>query len=449
MQQDSKFIRSFLRLSIVNILSNLMVPLAGIVDVAFLGHLSEIRYLAGVSLATVLFNYIYWTFGFLRMGTTGMTAQAVGRRDETEALAIGVRHGLMALAIGVLILILQVPLRTIGFALLSATPEVKAAGQDYFHALIWGAPATLINFVLIGWYLGRGQSGKVLLLSAVSNGSNIVLDYFFVGQWGWASAGAGWSTALAQYLMLLVGLGLLAREFRWRDVQKVRDQLWERSALLAVFNLNRDILIRTFVLVSTFALFTNLSSAFSTDILATNTVLLQVVTLAAYFIDGFAFATESYAGLFRGQGTVKGLLRLLQIAGGLSLVMGLLFAIAFILFPLPLFGFMTDHNTILNGVQQYVFWLLPVLGFGSIAYMLDGYFLGLTEGATLRRAAVLSTLVGFVPVAIGAAWLRSPHLLWLALTLFMLARSVTLGVKVPPTLRANSPLGQPQENPDG
>ncbi|MBD1850149.1 MATE family efflux transporter [Cyanobacteria bacterium FACHB-502] len=412
-----------------------MVPLAGIVDVAFLGHLSEIRHLAGVSLATVLFNYIYWTFGFLRMGTTGMTAQAIGRKDETEALAIGLRHALIALVIGVLILLLQAPLRTIGFALLSATPEVKAAGQDYFHALIWGAPATLINFVLMGWYLGRGQSGKVLLLSAVSNGSNIVLDYFFVGQWGWASAGAGWSTALSQYLMLLIGLGLISREFRGRDLQKVTKPLWERSALGTVFSLNRDILVRTFVLVSTFALFTNLSSAFGTEVLATNTVLLQVVTLTAYFIDGFAFATESYAGLFRGQGTVKGLTRLLRIAGYMSLAVGLLFAIAFILLPLPLFGLITDHRAILDRIPQYVVWLLPVLGFGSIAYMLDGYFLGLTEGPMLRRAAVISTLVGFVPMALVAWWLRSSHLLWLALTLFMLARSITLAIKVPQTLK--------------
>ena len=435
MNQDSGFVRSFLRLSIVNVLSNLMVPLAGIVDVAFLGHLSEIRHLAGVSLATVLFNYIYWTFGFLRMGTTGMTAQAIGRKDETEALAIGLRHALIALVIGVLILLLQAPLRAIGFALLSATPEVKAAGQDYFHALIWGAPATLINFVLMGWYLGRGQSGKVLLLSAVSNGSNIVLDYFFVGQWGWASAGAGWSTALSQYLMLLIGLGLIRREFRGRDLQKVTKSLWERSALGTVFSLNRDILVRTFVLVSTFALFTNLSSAFGTEVLATNTVLLQVVTLAAYFIDGFAFATESYAGLFRGQGTVKGLTRLLRIAGYMSLAVGLLFAIAFILLPLPLFGLMTDHRAILDRIPQYVAWLLPVLGFGSIAYMLDGYFLGLTEGPMLRRAAVISTLVGFVPMALVAWWLRSSHLLWLALTLFMLARSITLAIKAPQTLK--------------
>lgn len=142
LRSHSKFLRYFWQLAIVNILSNLMVPLAGLMDVAFLGHLAEIRHLAGVALATVLFNYIYWTFGFLRMGTTGMTAQAIGREDREAVLLIGLRNGTLALGLGLAILVLQQPLRAIGFALLSATPEVKAAGQAYYNALIWGAPAT-------------------------------------------------------------------------------------------------------------------------------------------------------------------------------------------------------------------------------------------------------------------------------------------------------------------
>jgi multidrug resistance protein, MATE family len=177
---------TFFRLAVVNILSNLMVPLAGLMDVAFLGHLSEIRHLAGVTLATVLFNYIYWTFGFLRMGTTGITAQAVGRDDQEAIALIGLRHGVLALGIGFIILLLQQPLSWLGFALLRASPEVKAAGQDFYNALIWGAPATLINFVLVGWFLGRGQSGKVLLLSAVNGAANVALDYLLMGKYrGW------------------------------------------------------------------------------------------------------------------------------------------------------------------------------------------------------------------------------------------------------------------------
>ena len=155
-----------------------MVPIAGLLDIAFLGHLADIRHLAGVSLATIVFNYLYWTFGFLRMSTTGMTAQAIGRGDDDDALLIGLRHGLLALLLGVAIVILQVPLRQIGFALLSAPTEVAAAGQSFYNALIWGAPATLVNFVIIGWLLGRSQSDRVLMLTVVNSAANVALDYW-------------------------------------------------------------------------------------------------------------------------------------------------------------------------------------------------------------------------------------------------------------------------------
>lgn len=428
----------FFRLAIVNIVSNLMVPIAGLVDVAFLGHLAEIRHLAGVALATVLFNYIYWTFGFLRMGTTGTTAQAMGRADKEEVLLTFLRNGVLALGIGLLILILQYPLRELGFTLLSATPEVKTSGIAYYNAMIKGAPATLFNFVLIGWFLGREQGGKVLLLSAIGNGANVVLNYLFVVRWGWESAGAGLGTAMSQYIMLLVGLILIYREHWFGQVQAIANntpsglakRLLDPSALQVSFALNKDILVRTFALVSTFALFTNLSSSLGTVVLATNTLLLQVITLAAYFIDGLAFATESFAGLFRGQGATQQLMPLVKLAGGTSLVLGFIFAIVFNLFSNALFGLLTNHQNVINHISSYVGWLLPVLGFGSIAYMLDGYFLGLTEGRILRNAAIISALVGFAPVALLAWRLQNAQLLWLALSLFMVGRAVTLGINV-------------------
>lgn len=414
-----------------------MVPLAGLVDLAFLGHLTEIRHLAGVALATVIFNYVYWTFGFLRISTTGITAQAVGRGDRDAVWLIGLRHGLLALGIALLILLLQVPLRSIGFALLSAPPEVKASGQAYYDALIWGAPATLVGFVLIGWFLGRAQGAKVLLLSIVSSGSNVGLDYWFIVRWGWGSAGAGWATAISQYLLVGVGLLLIGWELRRQQIRTIANHLFDASALKAAFALNGEIMVRTFALVTTFACFTNLSSTLGTDILTANTVMLQVVTFVAYFIDGIAFATESFAGQFQGQQTVKGLAQLVRISGISSFGLGLLFALIFILFPDQLFGLLTNHQFILDRLHQYVFWLLPVLGFGSIAYMLDGYFIGLTQGRILRTSSLFSSLLGFAPVAIVAWQLQSNHGLWLALTLFMTARTLTLGMQVPATLRGS------------
>jgi MATE family multidrug resistance protein len=412
-----------------------MVPLAGLISVAFLGHLVEIRHLAGVTISTILFNYIYRTLGFLRMGTTGMTAQAVGREDEEAVLLTGLRNGILALGLGIAILILQYPLQEIGFAVLSATADVKASGQAYYDARIWGAPATLLNFVLIGWFLGREQSGKVLLLSAVGNGANILLDTLFIVRWGWESAGAGLATAISQYLMLATGMILVCREVRWKELQSVAKQLLDLSALKACLLLNRDIFIRTFAFLSTFSIFTNLSSAMGTTMLAESALLLQVVTLAVYFIDGLAFATESLAGIFRGKDDNNQLASLLGIAGGTGLFTGLMLALVFVLFPSSLFGLLTNHSEVLHIIPSYVSWLLPVLGFGSIAFILDGYFLGLAEGPTIRTAALTATLVGFVPIAI-AAWLcHSSHLLWLAMSLFMAARVVTLGVQVPRTLK--------------
>ena len=410
-----------------------MVPLASLVDVAFLGHLTEIRHLGGVAIATVLFNYIYWTFGFLRMGTTGLTAQARGRQDEAAVRLILLRNIAIASIVGIVILLLQQPLREIGFTLLQADPGVLQAGRAYYNALIWGAPATLLNFVLLGWFLGREQGKEVLLLSIVSKGANIVLDYLLIVRWQQFGRGAGAATAMSQYITLIVGLGLVYRELKqsdWFEGQSLGQtcsQIWEPSALKAIFSLNQNILIRTLALVSTFALFTNLSATLGTTVLAGNTLILQVVTLAAYFIDGIAFATESIAGNLHGQGTKERLQPLLKLAGVVSLLAGLSFAALFISLPQFLFGLLTSHSAVIQQVGSYLWWLLPTLGFGSIAYMLDGYFLGLTAGKILRQSTLIAALVGFLPTAIAAWYWQNNHLLWLALTLFMAARTITLG----------------------
>jgi MATE family multidrug resistance protein len=421
------FLPGFLRLAIANIISNLMVPLAGLIDTAFLGHLADIRYLAGVALATVIFNVVYWSFGFLRMGTTGLTAQARGREDRTELWLILLRGGLVAIAFGLLILLLQVPIREVGFALLSADPEVKAAGYDFFNGRIWGAPAVLTNLVLMGWFLGREKGRWVILLSLIGNGGNVMLDYLFIRQFGWASAGAGWATALSQYLMMSTGFLLILREGGLAPIKTVLPKVWNPAELKGIFLLNRDILIRTFALIFSFALFTNFSSTMGTQTLAANTLLLQVVTLSAYFIDGIAFATESFAGRFYGSGEHHQLRQLLWIGGGTSVGLGLGFSLAFVLLPQILFGLLTSHGEVIAQVQHYVGWLVPVLGVGAIAYMLDGYFLGLTAGKVLRNSTVLAAGVGFLPLALFAQAVGNPHLLWLALVGLMTARSATLG----------------------
>ena len=420
----------FGKLALVNIASNLMIPLASLIDVAFLGHLSEIRHLAGVAIATVLFNYIYWTFGFLRMATTGTTAQARGRGDEQEVQVILWRNCAIALLIGIAILILQQPLGNLGFALLHTDIEILESAQAYYDALIWAAPATLINFVLFGWFLGNEQSKQVLLLSITDKGTNIALDYLFIVKLGWSSAGAGGATAISQYVNLLLGLCLSWQFVPWRKCNYVISQICDFAQLKTVFALNRDILLRTWALVSALALFTNLSSTFGTTILAANTLLLQVISIASYFIDGIAFATESLVGYLHGEANYQQLAKLVKLAGVSSLAIGLSIAGLFCLFPAKLFGVLTNHEQVIVQVESYVLWLLPLLAFGAIAYMLDGYFLGLTAGKTIRNSMILSFLLGFLPLALVAAYLQNSQLLWLALVCFMAARAITLGLNV-------------------
>ncbi|BCL33889.1 MATE family efflux transporter [Nostoc sp. MS1] len=411
-----------------------MVPLAGLLDVMFLGHLTQIRHLAGVALATILFNYIYWTFGFLRMGTTGMVAQAIGRKDYQSVLLIGLRHGILALILGLVILVLQQPLQILGFAILNATPEVKESGINFYNALVWGAPATLINFVLIGWFLGQAKSSKILLLSAVGNCANVLLDYLFIVQWGWESRGAGLATAISQYLMLMVGAVLCSQEISFKQLSTLTGKLFELSAFKSALRLNGEIIIRTFVLISTMAMFTNFSSMLGTQILAANTVLMQVVGLAAYFIDGLAFATESLAGIYQSNANSNSLKQLLKISLIGSLIIGITVAVVFILAPTSLLKLLTSHTEVIINLRSYIPWLLPVLGFGAIAYALDGYFLGLTQGRILRESMLIATTIGFIPSAMTAWYFHNSHLLWLSMALFMAARAITLALHLPATL---------------
>jgi multidrug resistance protein, MATE family len=435
-RSQATWVIPFWQLAVANTTSNLMVPLAGLVDTAFLGHLDDIRYLNGVALASVLFNVIYWSFNFFRMGTTGPTAQAVGSSDEIEVWLIAIRNSLLALIAGVVLWLLREAIATVGFALLQASPEAKAAAADFYNGRILDAPAVLINYVLLGWLLGRGQGRQVILLAMVGSFSNIVLDYGFIQILRWGSYGAGLATALSQYLTLAASLGMIASaQLPWHLWAQIKPRLWQPAALKALFGLNLDILIRTFALVMAMSLFTNFSSGLGETVLGVNTLLIQVVLMSAYFMDGIALAVESYAGNFYGRQATGNLRLLLLLGAAGSVVLGGAIALALILWPNPFFSLLTSHSSLLSQIPTYILWLLPVLGFGGIAFTLDGYFLGLTAGRTLRNVTLVAALIGFLPLALLASWLNSPHLLWLALTGLMLTRVIGLARQVPQTLR--------------
>jgi MATE family multidrug resistance protein len=313
---------------------------------------------------------------------------------------------------------------------------LHSVANEYYRWRILGAPFTLANYAFLGWFLGREQSGRALAMSAIGHGTNIVLDVWFIAGLGLGAAGAGAATALSQGVMFLCALFIAGRALAPDSWNALRAGLLDRAALREFFSLSRDITVRTLLLVSTFAAFTNIAAAMGTAVLAATAVLRQVVMVAAWFTDGFAFAVESLAGHFHGAGRLDQLTGTLRIAMNWSLGTTLVFVVLAVGFPGLVLGVFTDKPELLEIAERYRWWLIPVLGLGAPAYVLDGYFLGLTAGRTLRVAMLWSVLIGFVPVAAIALWTGSADLLWAALATFMLARTVTLGAKAGATLRA-------------
>ena len=438
--EQTRFYRRFFKLTALNILANITVPLVSLVDVGMLGHLPQIHFLAGVALASILFDYIYWTFGFLRMGTTGITAQEVGKGDTLEVYRVLYRSLFLALGVSIFILIAYLPLREAGFLLLSGAPEVKEAGRAYFDARIWGAPAALCNFAFLGWYLGRERSDCVLFMTIVANAGNIFLNYLFIIRMELAATGAGLASMLSQYLMLMVAVMIFLRlgqrgPLYWKEVMA-------QEKVLALFKLNRDILLRTLCLISAFAVFTNFSSTLGTQVLAANAILLRLLTFASYLIDGVAFATESLVGVLSGAGSSRSLNHLVKLALGVGEACALLFLVILYLFSHQIFGLLTSHTDVLELTVRYSGWLVPVLVFGALAYIYDGLFIGATAGKPLRNWTIFSTVVVFLPVSLLGLHSGSNHLLWMALVVFMVARAGTLW-------KASGPLLKPVQTESG
>lgn len=431
------FVPQFYWLSIINILSNLIIPLVGLVDAALLGHLANIEDLAGVLLATILFEYIYQLFPCLRSATNAMTAQAVGE-DDSEAIALTLyRNGIVALSIGVLIVVLQFPLQTVGFALLNPPPGVKDAAIAYFNTRIWGAPAVAINYVLIGWFFGQQKNSTNLFLSCVVNGINILLAYLCIVQLGWESAGAGIAAAISQYLALIIGLIIVLVEIPGKTLSSTIPQIWNWAAFKATFTFVGNLLIRYLAFFSTLLIFTNLSSALGVAILTQNGLLLKIIDTSIYIIQGFGYATSSFAGIFKGQGNYQLMKSLIRLSIGTSLLLSSILAFTLVCFPKFIFGLFTNNLEVVNDIQSYVIWLIPILGSLAVSFVLEGYFIGLIEGKLLRNTALIAFGLGFTPMAFVAWYTHSNHILWLSLWLYFVVIILVLSTQVSKTLKSS------------
>lgn len=417
----------FIKLAIPNILTNLSLPLAGLVDFALLGHLPDVAPLAGVALAIVLFDFAYWSFGFLRMGTVGLVAKAYGAKDHFATAGIFFRGFGLAMVLGVLLIILQIPCGELGFALLGGEPDVEASGKAYFYARIWAAPATLGGYVLIGWLLGRSRAKDAMLCAFALNFLNIAFDYIFINIMQWGAHGAGMATMLAEYIAFFFGLWLVKRA--WTGLPGFDKAYFkDRAAFGSLMKLNGNIMVRSFTMVSTFALFTNFSAVFGEATLAANALLLRLLNTAAYFIDGFAYALESLSGRFAGAEKWAAVKRTLKLAMSWNMAAVVLFVFVFIVFGREILQLLNDHEEVVEVGMQFMPWVWGTLLVSGFAYVYDGFFIGLADGKSLRNSMLWASLVGFLPLGLLSQYVSNPRLLWWAMFTFLLIRAATLGL---------------------
>lgn len=422
--------KKILQLAIPNILSNLAVPLAGAIDIALMGRQAGVTNLDAVALGALIFSFLYWSFGFLRMGTTGLVAQAFGRKDPSEQALVLLRGLLVALMGALGLWLLQWPVSELGFWLLSGPVEVEEAAQRYFYIRIWAAPATIGLYVFTGWFLGMQNAVYAMWIAIVVNLSNALLSIFFVEYLGFQVEGVALGTVAAQYLGLFLAVGLWRYKYRQllQDLPiDTRAALTEPRALKRFWALNRDIFIRTFALIFGMSFFTDRSAAAGERILAINTVLLQFVTWMAYAIDGFAFAAESLVGEYAGAKNRKGLRRALRYIWAWAMGAAVLISVLYAAFGETfLFLFVSeDKADLVAQAKPYLWWVILMPIVATPCYIWDGVFIGLTASVAMRNTMLMALamyLLAYWIMIPGLGW--GNHALWGCLTLFMAARGI-------------------------
>jgi len=368
------------------ILAQAATALTGIVDTAAMGKFGDKTDLAAVAIAAVAFSFIYWGFGFLRMSTTGLTAQAIGREDTPEARAVLLRSLSLGGALGLTLLLLGPLLKQAAFAIFVAEESVETLARAYFDARIWGAPALLMGYGITGWLLGTGRTRALLIFQIIMNGINAALDLYFVAVLDLGPAGIGAGTAIAEWAALGFGLFIVRGAF------KDSARLWDQAKLIALFTANRDIMIRTMALLVSFAWFVNAGARQGTAALAGNEVLLQFVTVAAFVLDGFAFIAEKESGEAVGAKDLARLKRAVRITTELALASGAVIALLFFFGGGAIINtFIADDEARAAALAYLPFCaLMPLIG--VLPFQLDGIFIGATQGRALRTAGVLATL---------------------------------------------------------
>lgn len=424
-----KLNRQILSLAVPNIISNITVPLLGIVDTALMGHMESLAYVSAIALGSMIFNFIYWGFGFLRMGTVGFTAQAYGANDNKESIRILYRGLVIAGFLSLLILLTQYLVLEGGLALTSSSSQVEDLAREYFYIRVWAAPASLAILVFSGWFIGMQNSVFPMIVAIVSNILNIGFNFLFVFGFEMKSDGVALATVLAQYLSLIVILVLFIRKYRHLLFKAKVKVLMQWSKLKRFTAVNSDIFIRTLGIIFVFSFFTVRSANIDDQTLAVNSILFQFFMVFSYLMDGFANAAEALSGKAIGQNDGNYLKRIIRRVFVWGLGFSVFFTISYALGNHFFIGIMTDIPELANAAEELIVYvlLMPLVSFA--AFLLDGIFVGATASKAMRNTMLAATLLVFVPIHYFAP-LEDIHRLWVAFLAFMLARGVFLGFAV-------------------
>ena len=417
--------REILRISLPSIITNITVPLLGMVDVAIVGHIGNASYIAAIALGTMVFNLIYWNFGFLRMGTSGMTAQAFGAEDKAEYLNVLVRGIVIALSAALLLIALQYPIAVLCKRWIQSSPETVDLMLTYFYIRIWAAPATISLYVLKGWFLGMQNASSPMWIATIMNVVNIVFSLLFVYVFDAGISGVAWGTVMAQYSGLLLAICIWIRRYGhfWHDIRwKAALQL---RKMLRFFQVNADIFLRSLCLIAVFTFIPYISATMGEEILAANTLLMQLFTLTSYVMDGFAYAGESIVGKYVGAQEPAKLRLTVRYLFYWGVGLAVLFTLLFVFCGEWLLRILASDEAVIRTAMCYMFWtyLLPFTGFAAFIY--DGIYIGATATAAMRNVMFVATAVFFILYyALASTW--GNNALWFAFIFFLIFRGLLM-----------------------
>lgn len=412
-----------LHIAIPSIISNITVPLLGLIDVTIVGHLGSASYIGAIAVGGMLFNMIYWIFGFLRMGTSGLTAQAYGVHDLKEVTRILLRSTGISLMLALALLILQYPIRLIAFELIDTSAEVQQLATLYFHICIWGAPATLGLYSFSGWFIGMQNSRFPMFIAITQNIVNIVASLLFVFVFGMKVEGVALGTLIAQYAGLFMAYLLWLRYYRPLRKYISRKQLFTHDAMKRLFQVNRDIFLRTLCLVAVTVFFTSTGAAFGDVVLAVNTLLMQLFTLFSYIMDGFAYAGEALTGKYIGAGNRQELQRTIRHLFGWGIALSLAFTLLYGIGGKEFLGLLTNEQSVISASGDYFYWVLAIPLAGFAAFLLDGICIGATSTHIMLKAMVVAS-GSFFLIYYSLHNVLHNHALWLGFIVYLALRGI-------------------------